>query len=108
MRARHGSVAREKPFVVFVTIVACAFAFAAVLYLTLSPAHLPNFLPGHLTHPGPHPRVYVTRAAVCALVAFVLAFVAWTDSSYGKRWRRHRRDAHQRSAARTSTSRTGT
>ena len=107
MRARGGIVAKEKPFVVIVYFVACAFAIASVLYLTLGPAQLPSFLPGHLARPGHHPPVYHMRALVCALVALVLACVAWSDSTYGKRWRRHRRDAHRahRSAARAGVPR---
>ena len=74
MRARRATVTKEKPFVLLVSAVACAFAVFAVLYLTLSPTHLPNFLPGHVSHPGPHPPVYLMRAMVCSLVAIVLAF----------------------------------
>jgi hypothetical protein len=76
--------ARNTPLAITAALIILGIALAAVgvLYLTQTAAHLPSLLPGHQAGSAHHHIKH-------ALVAFVLALLAWTGAwlTTGKRTR---------------------
>jgi amino acid permease len=93
----------EKPFVLIALALAILFAGLGVVYLVFTAPHLPSFVPGHVTRHVRHQNHYSKRAAVSFLLAGVLLFLAWSDSTFRRRRRRYRRDGSKDQQAEQST-----
>jgi len=85
---------REKPGALALAVVALVFFAAAVIYATVTPPHLPSFMPGHVTYHSS--RHYSKRAIGCFIIGALLAFGAWQASMARRRLRKRWTEAPRR------------